>query len=71
LCPLVTGWPSYTLRHRVPFSSPSATRRTTVGVLQPASTREVRINMSNKSDEVESRPEEWCNRTLIPPIYYK
>jgi hypothetical protein len=32
LCPPVTGWPSYTPRHRIPFPSPSATRRTTVEV---------------------------------------
>jgi hypothetical protein len=32
LCSLVTGWPSYTPRHRVPFSSPSTTRRATVEV---------------------------------------
>jgi hypothetical protein len=30
LCPPVTGWPSYTPRHRVPFSSPSTTRRAMV-----------------------------------------
>jgi hypothetical protein len=28
----VTGWPSYTPRHRVPFSSPSPTRRVKVEV---------------------------------------
>jgi hypothetical protein len=28
----VTGWPRYTPRHRVPFSSPSTTRRATVEV---------------------------------------
>jgi hypothetical protein len=37
--PQVTGWPSYTSRHRVPFSSPTTTRRATVVVFQPASTR--------------------------------
>jgi hypothetical protein len=34
-----TGWPSYTARHRVPFSSPPTTRRATAEVLDPASTR--------------------------------
>jgi hypothetical protein len=34
-----TGWPSYTPGHRVPFSSPSATRKATVEVFQPPSTR--------------------------------
>jgi hypothetical protein len=33
------GWPSYTLRHWVPFSSPPATLRATVEVFEPASTR--------------------------------
>jgi hypothetical protein len=32
LCPPATGWPSYTPRHRVPFSSPFTTRRVTVEV---------------------------------------
>jgi hypothetical protein len=39
LCPPGTEWPSYTPRHWVPFSSPSTTRRTTVEVFEPASTR--------------------------------
>jgi hypothetical protein len=30
LCPPMTGWPSYIPRHRVPFSSPSTTRRAMV-----------------------------------------
>jgi hypothetical protein len=34
-----TGWPSYTPKHWVPFSSPPATHRATVEVLEPASTR--------------------------------
>jgi hypothetical protein len=33
------GWPVYTPRHWVPFSSPSTTRRDTVKVFEPASTR--------------------------------
>jgi hypothetical protein len=37
--PPVTGWPSYTPRHWVPFSSPPRTRRATVEVLEPSSTR--------------------------------
>jgi hypothetical protein len=35
----VTGWPSYTPRHRVPFSSPSTTCRPAVEVFLPASKR--------------------------------
>jgi hypothetical protein len=38
LCPPGTGWPSYTPRHRVPFSSPPTTRRATVEVFKPIST---------------------------------
>jgi hypothetical protein len=34
-----TEWPSYTPRHWVPFSSPSTTRRATVEVFEPSSTR--------------------------------
>jgi hypothetical protein len=39
LCPPRTGWPSYTPRHWVPFSSPPTTRKATVGVFNPAFTR--------------------------------
>jgi hypothetical protein len=34
-----TGWPSYTPRHWVPFSLPPMTRRATVEVFDPVSTR--------------------------------
>jgi hypothetical protein len=34
-----TWWPSYTPRHWVPFPSPPTTRRVTVEVFEPASTR--------------------------------
>jgi hypothetical protein len=39
LYPPETGWPSYTPRHWVPFSSPPATRRVMMDVFDPASTR--------------------------------
>jgi hypothetical protein len=39
LYPPSTRWPSYTSRHWVPFSSPPTTRRATVEVFEPASTR--------------------------------
>jgi hypothetical protein len=39
LYPPGTGWPSCTLRHRVPFSSPPTTRRATMNIYEPASTR--------------------------------
>jgi hypothetical protein len=39
LCLPVTGWPSYTPGHWVPFSPPSTTRRATVEAIEPASTR--------------------------------
>jgi hypothetical protein len=42
LYPPGTGWPSYTPRHWFPFSSPPTTRRATVEVFEPASTREVK-----------------------------
>jgi hypothetical protein len=38
LYPPGTGWPSYTPRHRVLFSSPPATRRAKMEVFEPAST---------------------------------
>jgi hypothetical protein len=38
LYPPGTGWPSYTPTHCFPFSSPPTTRRSTVEVLEPAST---------------------------------
>jgi hypothetical protein len=40
LYPPGTGWPSYTPRHWVTFSSPLTTRRATVEVFEPASTRD-------------------------------
>jgi hypothetical protein len=39
-----TGWPSYTPRYWVPFSSPPTTRRATVEVLDTAFTRPIRLN---------------------------
>jgi hypothetical protein len=39
LYPTATGWPSYTPRHSVHFSSPPTTRSGTVEVFEPASTR--------------------------------
>jgi hypothetical protein len=39
LYPSLTGWPSYTPRHWVPFSSPPTPRRATVEIFKPASTR--------------------------------
>jgi hypothetical protein len=35
------GWPSYTPRYWVPFSSPPTTRRATVEIIEPASMRGV------------------------------
>jgi hypothetical protein len=40
LYPPASGWPGYTPRHCVPFSSPPATRRATVGVFDSASTQD-------------------------------
>jgi hypothetical protein len=44
LYPPGTGWPSYTPRHWVPFSSPPTARRTTVEVFDPASTRDPEVS---------------------------
>jgi hypothetical protein len=41
LYPPETGWPGYTQRHWVPFSSTPTTRRATVEVFEPTSTRAV------------------------------
>jgi hypothetical protein len=40
LYPPGPGWPGYTLRHWVPFLSPSMTRRAMMEVFDPASTRD-------------------------------
>jgi hypothetical protein len=48
LYPPGTGWPGYTPRHWVPFSSPLTTRRATVEVLEPASTRVSRLSLKVK-----------------------
>jgi hypothetical protein len=47
LYPPGRGWPSYTPRHWVPFPSPFKTRKATVDVFGPASTREARLNQSS------------------------
>jgi hypothetical protein len=44
LYPPGTGYPSYTTRYWVPFSSPPATRRAAVEVFDPASTREAHMS---------------------------
>jgi hypothetical protein len=44
LFPPGAGWPGYTHRHWVPFSSPLTTRRATVEVSEPASTGEPTIH---------------------------
>jgi hypothetical protein len=59
LCPLGTGWPSYTPRHWVPYSSPPTTRRATVEVFEAASIRGTSIqrvfNTSVRTSEVTLR----------------
>jgi hypothetical protein len=44
-----TWWPRYTPGHWVPFPSPLTTRRATVEVFYPASTRESVLPLSNSS----------------------
>jgi hypothetical protein len=51
LYPPGTGWPSYTSMHWGPFSSPLMTRRTTVEVFVPASTRET-LHIHNNGQPV-------------------
>jgi hypothetical protein len=51
LCHPVTGWPSYTPRHRVPFSSPLTNLRATVEVFEPASTRDNNNNNNNNNSD--------------------
>jgi hypothetical protein len=41
-----TGWPGYTFRHWVPFSSPPTTRRVTVEVFDPASTQAAKAQLA-------------------------
>jgi hypothetical protein len=49
LYPSGTGWPSYTPRHWVPFSSPPTTRMATVEVLDPSSTRDQLSRIQSQS----------------------
>jgi hypothetical protein len=52
LYPTGTGWPSYTARYSLPFSSPLTTRRATVEVFEPASTRKLSRKSRSKSPVV-------------------
>jgi hypothetical protein len=45
LYPPRKGWPGYTPRHWVPFSSPPTTRRATMEVFEPASTLKVKVKV--------------------------
>jgi hypothetical protein len=53
-----TGWPSYTPRHWVPILSPPTTRRATVEVFDPASTRETLLIKSQVT--LQSVSQSWC-----------
>jgi hypothetical protein len=46
---LARGWCGYTPRHWVPFSSPPTTRRATVEVFEPGSTRDYSSQSQNQS----------------------
>jgi hypothetical protein len=48
LYPWGAGWPCYTPRYWVPFSSPSTTRRPTVEVFEPAYTRGFQLKIKVK-----------------------
>jgi hypothetical protein len=64
LCPPVTGWFSYASRHRVPFSSPWATRRAAVEVFQTASRDGLhKTKMTFKQEQIASdvtQPQRHC-----------
>jgi hypothetical protein len=73
LYPRGTGWPSYISRDWVPFSSPPTTRRSTVEVFEPASTRgmnslqvkvTLRLTVSQPVSLGVEAPGSW------PDIYY-
>jgi hypothetical protein len=49
LYPPGTGWPSYTPKHWVPFTSPPMTRKSTVEIFEPASTQSIRSLLGNDS----------------------
>jgi hypothetical protein len=42
-----TGWPGYTLRHSVPYSSSPTTRRASVELFEPASSRSCSPSVPN------------------------
>jgi hypothetical protein len=56
LYPRGKGWPSYTPRHWVPFSSPPTTRGATVEVFEPASTRGL---SETRSSLIRYGPHRW------------
>jgi hypothetical protein len=60
-----TGWPGYTPRHWVPFSSPPTTRRATVEVFDPASTRNWCIYLNQSS---QSQSQCYFTTSGLPPI---
>jgi hypothetical protein len=73
LYPRGTGWPSYTPRHWVPFSSPPTTRRATVEVLDPhlhtgllsQLARVPRCMVSGWTQQGTPYPSLWPNNTSI------
>jgi hypothetical protein len=64
LYPPRTGWFMYNPRHWVPFSSPPTTRRVTVEVFGPASTRETALGQSESQSHIatDGQPvsKSWC-----------
>jgi hypothetical protein len=82
LYPPGTGWPSYTPRHWVPFSSPPTTRRAAVAVFEPASTLAASPRYIDHTEYVssiivcslvagETCPQSWSLATavLLSPVY--
>jgi hypothetical protein len=71
LYPPGTGWPRYTPGHWVPFPSPNTTRRATVEVLYPSSTRDGSQKAKRKAFKYRST-KECClicqQKSLFLPI---
>jgi hypothetical protein len=68
LYPPETGWPRYTPGHWVPFPSPLTTRRATVVVFYPASTRETGFPKSSYiMTDNQSATLSWCQAPIWNP----